>query len=511
MSWSPEVEDITARRLRALEMGGEERIDRHHNGGKMTIRERIAILADPGSFSELGMLAGSYIGDNDETFLPEPYVAGLARIDGREVMLGGEDFTIRGGSEGSKKPDLVERLAAEYQIPLVLLHDGAGFNIGAMLNSREVSIPTRTDWGSIVSLLSSVPVVAGIMGSVAGGPAGRAMLSHWSCMVKETSQLFAGGPPVVRRAIGLDVPKEELGGSHIHAHLSGAVDNEADDELDCLNQIRQFLSYMPGNVYAGPPYREPTDSPDRREEALLDIIPRNRKRGYDMRRLLRLIVDDGEFFEMTAGWGGSLITGLARLNGHVVGILANNNQVKAGAVTTEAAEKQVHFMELCDQFHIPLIYFVDVPGLMVGPIAEATGVIRRGMRALWMLNQLTVPIFNVNVRRCYGFGGAVTRRYGRTISLAWPSAEFGGMPVESGVDAAFSRLIREAPDPEAKRKELEDSLSRLTSPFPVAEVLATEDLIDPRETRPRLIRALEASLPGRDRLLGPTAKRGVRP
>ena len=511
MSWTPEVEEISVRRARADAMGGPEKVERHRSAGKLNIRERIDALVDPGSFLELGKTAGSYADDTDDSFVPDPYVCGLATIDGRQVVVGGEDFTIKGGTEGSKKPSLVERVAAEYQIPLVLLHDGAGFNIGTLLNNRGVSMPTGSEWTTIVNLLGEVPVVAAILGSVAGGPAGRAMLSHWSCMVKDTSQLFAGGPPVVKRAIGLDIHKQDLGGSHIHAHLSGAVDNEAEDELDCLRQVKAFLSYLPTNVWQLPPYRVPTDPPDRRDEELLSIIPRNRKRGYDMRRLVRHVVDDGELFEIAPGWAGSLITGLARLNGHAVGVLANNPQVRAGAVTTDAADKQVHFMELCDQFHIPMVYFVDVPGLMVGPEAETSGVIRRGMRALWMLNQLRVPLLNVNVRRCYGFGGTVTRHTGHTISLAWPSAEFGGIPVEAGIDAAFRRIIEEDPDPEGKRKEIEDRLQRLISPFPAAEQLGVEDIIDPRDTRPLLIRALEASLPGRDRHVGPHAKIGVRP
>ncbi len=511
MSRAEEIEEIRRRHARALAMGGSEKVEAHHARGKLTIRERIDALVDDGTFLELGITAGSYLDDGDDSFAPDAYVCGLARIDGRDVVVGGEDFTIKGGTEGSKKPQLVEQVATEYQLPLVLLHDGAGFNIGSLLNNRGVSMPTGLDWTDIVNLLGTVPVVAAIMGSVAGGPAGRAMLSHWSCMVKDTSELFAGGPPVVKRAIGLDIKKQDLGGSHIHAHGSGAVDNEADDELDCLRQVRQFLSYLPTNVWQSPPEHVPTDRPDRCEEELLTIIPENRKRGYDMRRLISLVVDDGDLFEITRYWGGSLITAFARLNGHAVGVLANNPQVGAGAVTTAAAEKQVHFMELCDQFHIPLVYFVDVPGLMVGPQAEASGVIRRGMRALWMLNQLSVPLFNVNVRRCYGFGGTVTRRVGHTISLAWPTAEFGGIPVEAGIDAAFRRLIDSDPDPEAKRLEIEERLQRLISPFPAAEALGVEDIIDPRQTRPRLIRALEAALRGGPRHLGPRPKVGVRP
>ncbi|MFN0145172.1 MAG: acyl-CoA carboxylase subunit beta [Dehalococcoidia bacterium] len=511
MSWQPEVLEIERRRARAFAMGGEEKVARHHSMGKLTIRERIAELTDPGSFMELGVAAGSYLDQSDESFTPDAYICGLATIDGRQVVVGGEDFTIKGGTEGSKKPHLVEKLAGEYQIPLVLLHDGAGFNIGTLLNTRGVSMPTGLDWTPLIDLLGTVPVVAGIMGSVAGGPAGRAMLSHWSVMVKDTSELFAGGPPVVKRAIGLDVKKHDLGGSQIHTRLSGAVANEAEDEHHCIEMIRQFLSYFPSSIWQLPPYRAPTDLPDRREEELLTIIPRNRKRGYDMRKLVRLVIDDGELFEIHPNWAGSLITGLARMNGHVVGILANNPMVRAGAMTVEAADKQIHFMELCDQFGIPLVYFVDVPGLMVGPEAESTGLIRKGMTALWMLSKLTVPLFNVNVRRCYGFGGTITRRQGHTIGFAWPSAEFGGIPIEGGVDAAFRRIIEEAPDPEAKRAEIGAKLQRLISPFPAAEALGIEDIIDPRDTRPRLIRAIEAAVPGMGRHLGPRPKTGVRP
>ena len=230
-----------------------------------------------------------------------------------------------------------------------------------------------------------------------------------------------------------------------------------------------------------------------------------------MRALVRLVVDDGDLFEIQPDWGGSLITALARLGGHAVGVLANNPKVRAGAMDAPAAEKQVRFMEICDLFNMPLVYFVDVPGLMVGPQAEATGVVRKGMRALWMTAQIRVPLLNVNVRRCYGFGGAVTRRQGKTIGLAWPSAEFGGIPIEGGVDAAFRRLIDADPDPERKRKEIAARLERLVSPFPAAEVLGVEDIIDPRDTRPLLIRALEAALPGMERFLGPKSNPGIRP
>ena len=368
------------------------------------------------------------------------------------------------------------------------------------------------DGKPLVELLATVPVLAAVMGSVAGGPAGFAMMSHWSCMVRGTSHLFTAGPPVVKRSLGLDVDKEQLGGSHLHTHVSGAVDNEAEDEDDCLWQVRAVLSYLPSNVWSAPPYKPPSDPPDRREEELLSIIPRNKKTPYDMHRLVRLVVDDAELFEIQPFWGASVITGFARLNGHATGILASNPMVKAGAIDHEAAEKQARFMELCDQFSIPLVYFADVPGLMVGPDAEAHAVIRKGMRAFWVAHSITVPLISVTIRRSYGFGGEVTSCGPRTAArFAWPSAEFGAIPIEGGVDASFKRVIESAPDPETKRQEIIDRLARLTSPFPVAEQLGVGDLIDPRETRPRLIRALETTIPSIGHSRGVKSRLGIRP
>jgi len=231
-----------------------------------------------------------------------------------------------------------------------------------------------------------------------------------------------------------------------------------------------------------------------------------------MRELVEMVVDDKYFFEIQPYWGSSLITAFARLDGHPIAVLANNPEVKAGAIDHEAAEKQVHFMEVCDQFGLPMVYFVDVPGLMVGPDAERNGVVRKGMRALWMTNSISVPLLNINVRRCYGFGGAITTNGSRmTARFAWPSAEFGGIPVEGGIDAAFKRIIETARDPEAKRAEITARLERLTSPFPVAENGVVEDIIDPRETRPRLIRALESALAVVQHTQGVRMRPGVRP
>jgi acetyl-CoA carboxylase carboxyltransferase component len=461
MSWSDEVEELARRRTRALEMGGEERVARQHAGGRLTVRERIDALIDPGSFVELGALAGN---QTDDGFIPSGYVGGLARVDGRDVAVGGEDFTVRGGSErdGAEKVALVCAMAKEYRIPLVLFHDGAGGNIENTINRGFSKIPNYRSWADEMALLGTVPVVAGVMGSVAGGPAGRAMLSHWSIMPKGTAELFAAGPGVVKRAVGAELTKQELGGSKVHARQSGSVDNEGADELDCVRQLREFL--------------------------------------------------DGEFFELTPYYGKCVMTAFARLNGHVIGVVGNNPMIHGGALDGAGADKQTHFMDVCDQFHIPLVFFIDIPGFMVGPAAEQAATVRRGMRAFWMTNQVTVPVLQIYVRRCFGFGGAASGNAARlNLRIGWPSGEWGGIPTEGGVDAAFRRIIESAPDPEAKRQQIEADVARLRSPFATAEALAVEDIIDPRDTRPVLIRFLEAAEATRAYELGPKTRTGVRP
>jgi len=510
MSWSKEVEELTRRRARAREGGGEERVARQHAEGRLTVRERIDALIDPDSFLEVGALAGEQL---ETGFVPSGYVGGLARIDGRDVVVGGEDFTVRGGSErdGAEKVAVICAMAKEYLLPAVLFHDGAGGNIENTINRGYSKIPNYRSWADEMELLGTVPVVAGVMGSVAGGPAGRAMLSHWSIMPRDTAALFAAGPTVVERAIGAKLTKQELGGSKVHTR-NGCVDNEGQDERDCMRQIREFLSFMPRNVWELPPYRSPQDTPDRRDEGLLEIIPRDRRKPYRMRKLLRMVVDDGHFFELTPHYGRCVITALARLNGQVVGVVANDPMIHGGALDGPGADKQSHFMDLCDQFHIPLVFFVDIPGFMVGPAAERAAAVRRGMRAFWMTNQISVPVLQIYVRRCFGFGGAASGNAARlNLRIGWPSGEWGGIPTEGGIDAAFRRQIESAPDPEAKRAELEERVAPLRSPFATAEALAVEDIIDPRDTRPVLIRFLEAAEATRRYALGPKSRTGVRP
>ncbi|MFJ8025428.1 acyl-CoA carboxylase subunit beta [Streptomyces sp. NPDC096311] len=516
MSWHNEVEAIRARRGIALGMGGPERIARQHERGRLTIRERIDGLVDPGSFVEFGQLAGTgtYEQSTLTSFVPDPYVAGLATVNGRNTVVGGEDFTVRGGSGGGpgnrNKRDLAYAMAKEYRVPMVQFFDGAGASIRTMESLGRSYLPNSKDWTDPLQLLGEVPVIGGIAGAVAGGIAAYALLTHWTCMV-QGAELFAAGPAIVKRAIGVDVTKQELGGTGVHVHRSGVADNEAVDEKDCFTQMATFLSYLPQSVWELPPYIQPDDRPDRREEELLTIVPHER-RGYDMRRLVELVVDEGSMFEIKPYFGRCVITAFARLDGHVVGVVANDPLYQAGAVDAEGADKTTRFMELCDTFRIPLVHFVDVPGFMVGPEAEASGTLRAGMRTLWLAHQITVPSVAVHVRRCFGMAGVATSTPARLgLRLGWPSGEWGSLPVEGGVETAYRSLIAAAPDPEQARKEIEARLVRMKSVFPIAEAFGVEDVIDPRDTRPLLIRYLEAAIARLGHDLGPKPRYGIRP
>lgn len=521
MVWEPEVEELERRKQLAAELGGPERIARQHSDGKLTVRERIDRLLDDGSFFEIGELAGN--GEYDENrnlvgFTPSPFVTGIGRIDNRLVAVAGEDFTIRGGTAGGpprrrpKNGKWADSFSNEYAVPLIYLADGAGASVRSVEGDQGGHLPSSDDFTSEVELLGKVPVIAAIVGSVAGRPAGRAMLCHWSIMVRGSSQIFPGGPPVVRRATYEDVDKEELGGSHVHVYQSGVVDNEALDEDDCFAQIREFLSYMPDNVWEIPPYVPPTDDVNRREEELLSIVPRNSRQAYDMRRLVQLVVDDGKLFEIQPHWGTTAITSLARVNGYVIGVIANDPQVLGGAMDANGAEKQAHFMDLCDTFNIPIVLFNDVPGFMVGVQAEKDGTIRHGMKALMANVQAVVPKIQFHVRKAYGLAAAATGSSAKVyLRMGYPSGEWGSIPIEGGVEAAYRRDIENAEDPDAKRQELEDMMNKYRSPFLVAESFGIEKIIDPRETRPYLAMLVEAAQSILKRVAGPKPRYGVRP
>jgi acetyl-CoA carboxylase carboxyltransferase component len=518
MSWQPEAEEIAQRQQWAMEHGGAEAMERYRAQGWLTVRERIERLVDPGSLREVGQLAGtpSFVHGKLAKVTPSGFVAGVARIDGRPVAVGGDDFSVRGGSSAGYRSKGGQSgfsgdLAYEYRIPLVNLYHGAGGSVGSLRKRGHALYPGSNVSRHAVELLGRVPVASAVMGPSAGGPAGRAVLSHFSVMVRGTSQIFASGPPVVERALGVKIEKEELGGAKVAVDTAGTIDNAAGSEEEALAQIRRFLSFVPQNVWQAPPRGDTSDPPERAEEELLRIVPRNRRQPYNMKKIVQLVLDRDSSFEIQPTFGKAVITTLGRLHGHPVGIIANNSMVNAGAMDGKAARKQTRFIDLCDTFHIPLIFLVDVPGFMVGPQAEQAGALREGMRCLQARMQATVPMISLVVRRCFGFGGFATRdNIGLDLKLAWPSAEIGSLPIEGGVMASFRREIESAPDPDRRRQEIEEEMRLLSSPFRMAEAFALEDIIDPRETRAYLCRFVAAM---QDRILtslGPKGRVGMR-
>ncbi|MGD9892393.1 MAG: acyl-CoA carboxylase subunit beta [Dehalococcoidia bacterium] len=514
MVWQSEVEEIQRRQQIAHALGGEEAVARHHAAGKQTVRERIDGILDPSTFREMGVLSAAAEYDDDGNLVkitPSNSVLGIGRIDGRQIVVGGEDFTIRGGASdggGSAKMYYMEHLARQQRIPLIRLIEGAGGSVRTNASRHSGQAIVGGQVSPYVDLLGTVPVVSAALGSVAGLPAARMAFAHFSIMVRE-AVVFAGGPPVVERALGVQVTKEELGGVQVHAYKSGLVDNVATDEADCIRQIKTFLSYLPSNVWEAPPRLVPCDDPNRRDEGLLSIIPRNRRRTYDARTLIRHVVDLDSFFELTPYFGQSLITGLARVDGYPVAVLANNPNHVGGSLDGPGSDKLTRFVDLCDTFHLPVVSFEDEPGYMVGPAAEASGTLRRGVRALAAVMQSTVPWVNFIVRRAYGVA-AGAHLNGNALRYAWPSGEWGSIPVEGGVAAAYRREIESAPDPEQRRAEIEARHDRDRNPFRRAEAFGLHDLIDPRETRPVMVdfvrmaqKVIETSLGPKPRLMRP--------
>tara|TARA_R110000824_G_scaffold390760_2_gene587491 strand:- start:178531 stop:180087 length:1557 start_codon:yes stop_codon:yes gene_type:complete len=511
MSWEKETDEIRQRRQWAQQQGGADAVKRQHDKGRLTIRERISRLTDENSFRELGQGAGVPHFDEDGNlvdFEPGNYILGFATVNGRRIAVGGEDFTLKGGSPnpaGLRKSIYAEDLALQYKMPLVRLHEGGGGSVagsGGKKSARPLGDPVFSTprFLSVAKTLGEVPVVTGAMGPVAGLPAARLVASHFSVMV-DTAQVLIAGPKVVERALGETLTKEELGGADVHAK-SGVIDNVATSEDDALAQITRFLSYVPDNVWHLPPRIETGDKPDRMDESLLSIVPKDRRKPFQMRKIIKAVMDQDSFFEMTKKFGPSLITGLARLNGHAVGVIANDCMFYAGAMTADAAQKLRRFSDFCNTFHLPVISFVDEPGFMIGSASEKSATIRHGTAAIAAVMQSRVPWASVIVHKVFGVAGAAHFGPGGFV-MSWPSAVTGALPVEGGVAVAFAREIAAAPDPDALRKELEEKLAAGQSPFPRAEGFSVHELIDPRETRPRLCDWLDWIEPGRGVATGP--------
>jgi len=508
MTWDKEIEEIRKKRALAKALGGADGVARQHAQGRQTVRERIDGLLDPGSFDEIGEGAGAAERDeqgNLTSFSPANFVLGFGTIDGRRCIIGGEDFTLRGGSPneaGLRKSVYTEELACRYRVPLIRLHEGAGGSVtgpGSKTAGSPVFAAPR--FRSVARALASVPVVTAALGPVAGLPASRFVASHFSVMAKKTAQVLIAGPAVVERALREKVTKEELGGPQVHTR-NGVADNLAEDDEDAFAQMRRFLSYLPQNVWELPPVVDTGDDPARANEALATIVPRDRRKIFDMRALIAHVVDKDSFFEMTRAFGRGQITGFARLDGQPVGVIGNDCRFYAGAMSANGALKVRRFVEKCEIFHLPIIAFVDEPGFMIGSASERLGTIRFGTSAVLATADCGVPWASVIVRK--SFGVAAAAHYGPdAYVLAWPSAEIGALPVEGGVAVAFRREIEAAPNPDARRRELEEMLARRQSPAARAESLSMHELIDPRETRPRLCRWIEWTRPLLPGLLGP--------
>ena len=525
--WGLEVEAIRARRRLAQQHGGGDAVEKQHAQGRLAIRERIDALLDPGSFRERGPIAGqSELSDDGalRSFTPANYVLGTGRIDGRLCVVGGEDFTQRGGSPspaGLRKSVFAEDLCLRLRVPLVRFLQGGGGSVAGTAGRRphvsrsepkasedqrtggdgEGAATARHRFVSMADAMATVPVASAALGAVAGLPAARLVASHFAVMTRDTAQVMVAGPALVERALGERLRKEELGGAAIHER-SGVVDAIARDEANAFGQIRRFLSYLPSHVWQPAPRAIAIDVRERREPELLGIVPRDRRKIYDARRLVALVVDRESCFELGRGYGRSQITALARLDGQPVGVWANDPRFYAGSMSADGARKVRRFVELCDTFHLPVIAFVDEPGFMIGLAAEQAATIRFGAEAMFAVVQATVPWASVIVRKSYGVAAAAHFAPDALV-LAWPSAEGGALPIEGGVAVAFRREIASAPDPDARRRELEEQFASARSPFPRAESFAVHDLIDPRETRARLCDWVEEIQPALASQLGP--------
>ena len=493
MAWKPELEELQRREALARQMGGPDKVKRQHDAGRLTVRERIDRMVDAGSFHEVGALAG--VGEYDshghlKHVTPANCVFGRGKVDGRPVVVVGDDFTVRGGSADasiSAKPLMAEEMAHEFRLPIIRIIEGSGG--GGSVKTIETKGASNLPGGVggtrgfyyMTANLAQVPVVGLGLGSVAGLGAARLASTHFSIMTRD-SAMFVAGPPLVAR-LGQPLTKQELGGTDIQTR-SGAIDVAVDTEDEAFECARRFLSYLPSSVHGLPPITECHDDPQRGDDSLIKAIPRNRRQTYKMRPIVESVVDRGSFFEMGRNFGRSIIAGLARLGGHPVLLLASDPYHYGGAWNAETCQKVVRFVDMAETFHLPVVYLMDCPGFLIGLEAEKTATIRHGVRAMAAMNQTTVPWCTVIVRNAFGVAGAAHQPGGRlSLRYAWLSAYWGSLPLEGGIEAAYRADIDAAADPKAKQAEIEERLNALRSPFRSAEKFWVEEIIDPRKTR----------------------------
>lgn len=493
MAWEKELAEKARREVLAEQMGGEDKVARQHARGKLDVRQRLGAMADSGSFREIGKLAGkaSYDADGDlEDFTPANFLFGKAKVTGRSAVLAADDFTVRGGAADAaiwRKAMQAEQMAHEWKLPLIRLIDGTGGGGSVkMLEDMGLTyVPYLPGWEHVVKNLETVPVVSLALGSVAGLGAARVVASHYSVMVKGMSHMFTAGPAVVA-ALGEQHDKESLGGAAIHAR-NGTVDEVVDTEEEAFEAARTFLSYLPQAVGRRAPRGKTKDRANRRDAKLLEAVPENRAEAYSMRNILERIVDKKSFFEIGKQWGQSVITGLARFDGWPVAVMASNPAFKGGSWTADAARKAERFIKLANIFQLPVVHLVDNPGFMIGLEAEKAATIRFGVDALNGIYKSTVPWATVIIRKAYGVAGAAMSDNSKfQYRFAWPSGDWGSLPLEGGIEVAYKAELEAAEDPEAHLAAIKARLDKVRSPFRTAEAFMVEDIIDPRDTRPLL-------------------------
>jgi acetyl-CoA carboxylase carboxyltransferase component len=491
--WDSTLADLEARRTASRAMGGAERLGRHRAAGKLDARARVDALLDPGTFRELGTLVGGNVP-------ADGIVAGSGRIDDRPVMVGAEDFTTLGGTIGggsnAKRFRLAE-LALQQHMPLIMLLEGAGYRATDRTHGRS-----PVDLMMQARCSGSVPVVTGVLGSSAGHGALIAPMSDFSVMTEQAA-IFTAGPPVVKQSIGEEVTKEELGGPGV-AIASGLVHNVASDDLDALWQIRRYLSYFPSSAWSYPPAHSSDDAAPRPTPELLDVVPRDNRRIYDMRRVIEVIVDGGDRFEVQPTFGRAVVCALAHLGGAPVAVVANQPLVQAGAIDAAAAGKAAHFIAVADAFHVPLLFLADNPGMLPGRRSEQSGVLRSGARMYAAQTLATTPKLHLTLRKAYGFGSmvmALVNFDNQVATFAYPGATLGAMGADAqsealGADDEVAAALRDA---------------ELTASFRSAAGLGFDELIDPRETRDALLGALQRALSARQRAAEPVRRTSITP
>lgn len=501
MSWTQELDELARRKEYSLRMGGVEKVKRQHDAGKLDIRQRIERLVDGGSFVEVGGLAGS--GEYDEQgrlvrVVPSNVIMGRAALERKNVVIVGDDFTVRGGANDGAVGDkmmFAEQMAYDLRIPLVRLIDGTGGG-GSVKNIEKMGyalLPKMKIWAYVARNLMQVPVVSLALGSVAGQGAARVAGSHYSVMVKDTSQLFIAGPPVVAK-IGQNLGKNELGGSAIHTR-NGVVDDEVNSEDEAFAAARRFLSYLPASVHDLAPRGE-TPVVAAEQEWLRTAIPKDTRKVYKIRPILETLFDPGSLFEIGRHWGKAIVGGLARVDGWPVLFVASNPYHYGGGWDRHTAEKFTRLVDLAETFHLPVVNLVDIAGFQIGLEAEKDGVMRAGVRALTAVSQSTVPWFSLIMRRAFGVAAGGHQNSSRfNFRYAWPSAQWGSLPIEGGLEVAYRSEIEAAADPQAKRAEIEERVRALMSPFRSAEAFVIEDIIDPAGTRARLVEFANLAAP----------------